>query len=254
MAAPEKGKHEDLISISDYAKKLEHQVRQRYLDKISVIGIATVLIPEKNLDPECLPPVEAADLLSYLVLDTSYCTDRQFKAFRSLNAYNQMISGFITSVQDLVCAKVRHSQRMNDPPVPLWIITEKDGTVVCAHCTRCMAGLGECCSHVASVLFYLEVWTRLNGKLACTQVKCSWTLPTYVKEVSYAPVSDINFTSAKKIKENLDKSIDEIAEDQNQRLVTIKENDTVKQQQASTPKAKKLIPFPCGAELERLLC
>ena len=42
----------------------------------------------------------------------------------------------------------------------------------------------------------------------------------------------------------LDKSIDKIAEDQNQRLETIKENDTVKQQQASTPKPKKLIPFP----------
>ena len=92
---------------------------------------------------------------------------------------------------------------MNDPPVPLWIITEKDGTVVCAHCTGCMAmaGLGKCCWHVASVLFYLEVWTRLNGKLACTHVKCSWILPTYVKEVSYAPVGDINFTSAKKMKE-----------------------------------------------------
>ena len=63
---------------------------------------------------------------------------------------------------------------MNDPPVPLWIITEEDVTVVCAHCTGCMAGLGECCSHVASALFYLEVWTRFNGKLACTQVKCIW--------------------------------------------------------------------------------
>ena len=71
-----------------------------------------------------------------------------------------------------------------------------------------------------------------------------------MKEVFYAPVSDISFTSAKKMKKKLDKSIDEIAEDQNQRLETIKENDTVKQQQASTPKPKKLIPFPCEAELK----
>ena len=46
---------------------------------------------------------------------------------------------------------------MNDHPVSLRIITKKDGTVVCAHCTGCMAGLGKCCSLVASVLFYLEV-------------------------------------------------------------------------------------------------
>ena len=149
--------------ISDCVKKLEHHVRKRYLEKISVIGIDPVLIPENSLDPECLPPVEAADLLSYLVLDTSYYTKNQFKAFRSLKAYNQMVSGFIVSIQGhivakkfVVCAKVRHSQRMNDPPVPLWILTEKDGTIICAHCTGCMAGLGECCSHIASVLFYLK--------------------------------------------------------------------------------------------------
>ena len=63
MAAPEKGKHEELLSLSDYAKKLEHQVREQYLDKILVIEIDAVLIPGKNLDPECLPPVKAADLL-----------------------------------------------------------------------------------------------------------------------------------------------------------------------------------------------
>ena len=101
---------------------------------------------------------------------------------------------------------------------------------------------------------FCSIWrygpVSLNGKLACTLVKCSWILSTYVKEVSYAPVSEINLTSAKKMKENLDKSIDEIAEEQNQRLETIKENDTVKQQQASTPKPKKLIAFPCEVELK----
>ena len=97
-----------------------------------------------------------------------------------------MVSGFISNVlghliknKFVVIAKVRHSQRMNDLHVPLWIITNKEGTVISAHCVGCMAGLGECCSHVASVLFYIEVWTRLYGKLACTQVKCTWILPTY---------------------------------------------------------------------------
>ena len=68
--------------------------------------------------------------------------------------------------------------------------------------------------------------------------------------VSYSPFSDINFTSAKKTKQNLDKGIDEIAEDENQKLETIKQNDTVKKQQASRPKPKKLIPSSCEAELE----
>ena len=74
-----------------------------------------------------------------------------------------------------------------------------------------MAGLGECCSHIASVLFYIEVWTRLNGKLACTQVKCTWLLPTTVKQVDYARIKEINFSSAKKLKADLDKSIETVA-------------------------------------------
>ena len=51
---------------------------------------------------------------------------------------------------------------------------------------------------------------RLNGKLACTQVKCTWLLPSAVKQVVYARVKDINFSSAKKLKSDLDKSIESV--------------------------------------------
>ena len=176
--------------LSECAKQLDFHVRTRYLQKISVLGIDPVLIPEEKPEPECLPPVEAADLLSFLVLETSYHTKDKFKAFKSLQAYNQMVSGFITSVQGhiiadkhVVVAKVRHSQRMNDAPVLLWIVTEKDGTIICAHCVGCMAGLRECCSHIANVLFYIEVWTRLHGRLACTQIKCTWLLPNLCERI-----------------------------------------------------------------------
>ena len=85
--------------------------------RLTLVGLMPTLIPENSLDPESLPPVKAAHLLSYLVLDTSYYTKNQFKAFRSLKAYNQMVSGFIVSIQGhivakkfVVCAKERHSQ------------------------------------------------------------------------------------------------------------------------------------------------
>ena len=42
--------------------------------------------------------------------------------------------------------------------------------------------------------------------------KCSWLLPTYAKEVQYARVKDIDFWSAKKLKDNLDKKIDSLSE------------------------------------------
>lgn len=85
--------------LSDYANRLENNVKQRYLEKISAIGIDPVLKEGQNFEPDCLPPVESTDLLFYLVLETSFYTKRQFKAFRSLQAYNQMVSGFISSVQ-----------------------------------------------------------------------------------------------------------------------------------------------------------
>ncbi|KAI8491003.1 hypothetical protein Bbelb_314220 [Branchiostoma belcheri] len=203
--------------LSKYALALESHVKRRYLEKIAVIDVDPVTVPSDQFDPQCLPPVEQSDLFSYLVLQTSHYTNEQFKNYKSLEAYNHVVSGFVAAVsgkliagKHVVIAKVRHSQRMNDPLVDLWLIIRTDGAVISAHCLGCKAGLAESCSHVASVLFYLECWTRINGKLACTQVKCSWILPTYVKEVPYARVRDIDFTSAKKLKEKLDKKIDSL--------------------------------------------
>ena len=42
---------------------------------------------------------------------------------------------------------------MNDPRMQLFIITTKQGSVVLGHSAGCMAGLGECLPHIASVLF-----------------------------------------------------------------------------------------------------
>ena len=68
-----------------------------------------------EFNSECLSPIEVLDLLPYLVLETSYCANEQFKAFKSLKAYNQMVSGFVTSVQGaeivnkiVVVAQVRY--------------------------------------------------------------------------------------------------------------------------------------------------
>lgn len=90
---------ESSFSLSEYAKKLDENVKWRYLEKITSIGVDPVLIEGKHFEPDCLPPVEATDLLFYLVLlETSFYTNQQFKAFRSLQAYNQMVSGFIANV------------------------------------------------------------------------------------------------------------------------------------------------------------
>ena len=101
---------------------------------------------------------------------------------------------------------------MNDSLINVWIITEKDGTINCAHCLGRKAGLAESCSHIASVLFYLEAWTKVNGKLSCTQMLCTWILPSFGKKVEYANASEINFKSANKMKADLNANIDRLHE------------------------------------------
>ena len=71
--------------------------------------------------------------MSFLVLETSHYTqDPQLKAFKSLQAYDQMVSGFIKTVQGRVIndnfivyiGKVRHSQKMNDAFVYISALTK----------------------------------------------------------------------------------------------------------------------------------
>lgn len=70
-----------VIPLSDYANRLENKVKLRYLEKMSAIGIDPVLMEGKNFEPDCLPPVELTKLLFYLVLETSFYSKQQFKAF-----------------------------------------------------------------------------------------------------------------------------------------------------------------------------
>ena len=106
-----------------------------------MVGVDPAATPREQFHLECLPPIEVSYLLSCLVLETSYYTNHQFKAFKNVEAYMQVMSGFVTSVQGaeipnkiLVVAKVRHSQRMNDPLKDIWIIAESDGTILSTHC------------------------------------------------------------------------------------------------------------------------
>ena len=177
-------KEESFPVISEYVKSLDEHVKRRYLQKISVIGVDPAdLNAGVNLDTECLPPIESTDIFTYLVLGTSFYTKEEFKNFKSLEAHKWLTSGFVISVQGCVVAekfvvfgKVKHSQRKNDPAISTWIIASKEGTVLSAHCMDCKAGLAETCSHVASIIFYIEAWARIHEKLACTQVKCLWLL------------------------------------------------------------------------------
>ena len=71
-----------------------------------------------------------------------------------------------------------------------------------------MAGLGETCSHIAVILFTLDANVQVKQSMSCTLTPpCSWLPPSF-KNVSFAPISNIDFSAPDiKIKTNLEKSI-----------------------------------------------
>ncbi len=48
-----------------------------------------------------------------------------------------------------------------------------------------MAGLGETCTHISAVLFYLEALHRLKGTETCTQQRCEWIMPKKQTNMDY---------------------------------------------------------------------
>ena len=47
--------------------------------------------------------------------------------------------------------------------VNIWVISENDRTILSADCFGHKTGVAESCSHIASVLFYLEETSRIQA-------------------------------------------------------------------------------------------
>jgi len=58
-----------------------------------------------------------------------------------------------------------------------------------------MAGLGEVCSHVGVLLFYLESSACVT--VSCTQIGCQWNEPTNIEAIPYSKLADLPFTIPK---------------------------------------------------------
>ena len=64
--------------------------------------------------------------------------------------------------------------------------------MLAAHC-NCVAGLGESCSHIASLLWAIEAGVRLRNSMTVTQKRAYWVMPSGMKDVTYASLKDISF-------------------------------------------------------------
>ena len=79
------------FTLSEYAKGLTEEPRKRYEEKLRLIScLDPLLLPNMGstsvATPANLPPVEASDIVAYLVLQNSFLTTKQFKAHKPLDA------------------------------------------------------------------------------------------------------------------------------------------------------------------------
>ncbi|CAN7939073.1 unnamed protein product [Ixodes hexagonus] len=168
-------------------------------------------------DCKLWPRVEMTDIQDYPILKTSFVTRKQLKAYKCLDAHNYLISSWVqepslksvSANSVIVVSQVNHSQSLSISPLKVWLLVKDDGEVVTAHCT-CMAGNGEVCSHIAALLFYLEVGVWLRDEQSRTDRLNSWLRP-HVQKLEACPISSLDFSSSTVKKRRLDATSDTIA-------------------------------------------
>ncbi|CAN8032891.1 unnamed protein product [Ixodes persulcatus] len=95
----------------------------------------------------------------------------------------------------LITGQVEASQTLGKYHQPCAVV-KKEGTVLSAHCT-CMAGLGEACSHVAALLFRVEVDVKFGiHDPSSTSVECRWITASSTAQASR--VASIEFIKPSK--------------------------------------------------------
>ncbi|XP_061151792.1 uncharacterized protein LOC133165904 [Syngnathus typhle] len=183
--------------VSNEVGHLDEESKKRYREKLNLVGTTDPYLLQRSMlkSPEHfatadLPDLSYPDIYNYLVDSPSPYTGKDLKAYKSLDAYKYFTAGFMhdgliwqipNKNRFLLMTKVKHSQRMNDPPLRPWVAIAKDGQILCCHCT-CMAGLGETCSHSAASLFALETLIRMKTATSCTSLPCD----SPVKLLKYA--------------------------------------------------------------------
>ena len=131
---------------------LPQAAKLRYQKKLHLVALPTCpyeLPPGSWIDDVTLwPRVEFPDIVLYLIDTPGEFTREKLKAYKSLEAYNYYVSGWVGTclihlISEEFCllkAEVRPSQRTSSAAHVPWVaIRRGDGCISAAHCT-CMAG------------------------------------------------------------------------------------------------------------------
>ena len=203
-----------------YQSTLTEVPRSRYLEKLLLIdGVdpyKLLSLDEQSMssDRDVIPEVLYIDIVNYLINSISQYTYETLKAYRNLESWKIFVSGWVGDVLSkkidgkfLIIGRLLHSEKMSDVPLRPWIILSNSGVILAGRC-NCMAGLGEICSHVGAVLFFLECASRIKQSTSVTDSPAYWKMPTTLRKVEYSQIKDIDFSSPAVLKNNMDLNIE----------------------------------------------
>ena len=106
---------------SSFGKNFECYVRERYLKKISLVGVYRAAIPSEKFSWECLPPIEVSNLLCYLVFT-------QISSLRPWKVWICTVRWFLVSLRQFKrkkCCGQRWEIRSELPKVSVATISGK---------------------------------------------------------------------------------------------------------------------------------
>lgn len=105
--------------LSKYYQQLGSEDQKRYKEKISVIQVDPYVISKDQWsdDVHNFPTVTYPDIVTYFLLTKSRYTADDLKAYKSLEAYNQFVSGWVRNLTvakpskeapKVICARVSY--------------------------------------------------------------------------------------------------------------------------------------------------
>ena len=109
---PNREERKKLAKVMDFSKyfdSLDPPSRKRYCEKIKLIdNVDPDVLDEEEFtyDINCFPSVTYPDIINYLVFGPSPFSADDMKAYKSLDAYNQVLEGWVLEVKTLISTSV----------------------------------------------------------------------------------------------------------------------------------------------------
>ena len=99
--ASSSSEHNSAIQMSEYFSNLSGPARGRYQQKVNLLSFDPYNLKKSDFseDQALLPSVDYPDIANYLVYRTSGATGEQMCAWKSMDSYNFLVSGWVNTLQ-----------------------------------------------------------------------------------------------------------------------------------------------------------